>query len=492
MFLGGRYALRDRENNVRISTFNRIVRTLDASVRALGGEPLARQLESMAILIYEVMSAETRDFHDVEHVFDVAGDGDPIEVLAGLFHDVVYHGVDHGFPQSLRPTLVAYVTERRGALTLRPERELTERTARMTLEVFGLAPGMRLDPAAGQNEALSALVATRLLGPMLRAEHLVQIAGCIEATIPFRRPDENGRTCSQQLAERLHGVCAKYGVALDADTITDTVRKAALMANRDVGGFAADNAGEFLVGTWRLYPENNPQLRIGGLYTICDYRSSLLRTERFLSGLDPAHIFRCYRGVPTPEDMEQKRERARRNLAVARRYLRIKLYAAAMLEALAEISGGDAPISMFMGDIRRRNEKVLCMEDHLIPGGRRPLARAAARRRNSELYRLLALGRSRESSFDTRHSPLSTYLVDELGEEAALHGFEMAERLFARKVSAADFLDAQDPAIVAATASACAHVALTRREKLLSLAQEMQARIDASGHNAFCSARSAS
>ena len=455
---------------MRLSTFNRIIRTLDESLRALGGDPQPRELEFIAILVYEAMASETREFHDVDHVFDVAGDGHPVEMLAAMFHDVVYFGVDRGFPPRQHPIVSEFVTERGGVLTLRPAAEMSERIVRLTLEIFGFEAGGRLDPHCGQNEVLSALVAARVLSPIISEEAFVQVAAGIEATIPFRGPDEDGVSCTDRLARRLRATCARHGIGLREDQITRAVQMAVLVANRDVGGFASESTAEFLVGTWELYTENNPQLRFEGLYTIGDYRGSLEKTERFLHGLTPEHIFRSHEGVPNAPELQRITERARHNLEVSVAYLRIKLFAAAYLEALAEASGGDAPLALFMGDIRRRNEDVIRMEDHLTPPERRAVRRKS-RNDNSEVYQLLVQGRARASSFDTNHSPLSAFLVERLGEDEILRRFPVATDLFEGRLAAEEFLHAQEPDVVSIIAGACAKVAMTRRKELMSFVQ---------------------
>ena len=43
-----------------------------------------------------------RFFHNPEHIFDVRGDEDAIEVIAALFHDIVYVQVDHSINFNVR------------------------------------------------------------------------------------------------------------------------------------------------------------------------------------------------------------------------------------------------------------------------------------------------------------------------------------------------------------------------------------------------------
>ena len=55
------------------------------------------KLESMAILIYESMSISTRNYHSVQHIFDISQQlDDPVAILAACFHDCIYYHVDGG------------------------------------------------------------------------------------------------------------------------------------------------------------------------------------------------------------------------------------------------------------------------------------------------------------------------------------------------------------------------------------------------------------
>jgi hypothetical protein len=102
-------------------------------------------------------------------------------------------------------------------------------------------------------------------------------------------------------------------------------------------------------------------------------------------------------------------ERARANIFVARDYLRIRLVAIAILEALAQVSGGDTPLSIFMGDLSDQAGNAPRIEDFLpdIPTpiwvDQSPVIRD-----------LLEVGRASESNFDTRNSRLSLFVFKSL------------------------------------------------------------------------------
>jgi hypothetical protein len=60
------------------------------AVSMLGGDATSPRLEGMAELIIQSMTGPWRSFHTPEHIFDVGAGGTPVEVIAALFHDLVY------------------------------------------------------------------------------------------------------------------------------------------------------------------------------------------------------------------------------------------------------------------------------------------------------------------------------------------------------------------------------------------------------------------
>jgi hypothetical protein len=140
--------------------------------------------------------------------------------------------------------------------------------------VFGFAPGHKLGAFAGLNEYLSTLLAVLELRHTCTPTQLLQIALCIEATVPFRKPDAHGRTVPETLLARMSGYVARHGnlfsppIALSAEQQVAAVQRAVSLANMDVGGFSNPDIRFFLRNTWNLLPESNPSLRTPGLYTL--------------------------------------------------------------------------------------------------------------------------------------------------------------------------------------------------------------------------------
>ena len=132
------------------------------------------------------MSLDSRHYHDVSHAVSVAQEGDAIEILAGLFHDVVYFHVDHALASSLAPFVEPFVEADKGSLKLAARACADDRWVQIALQVFGFSTTEERKPETGLNELLSAIVAAKAMGELLAESDLVQVIACIEATIPFR------------------------------------------------------------------------------------------------------------------------------------------------------------------------------------------------------------------------------------------------------------------------------------------------------------------
>ena len=82
---------------------------LVSSIEQLGGRVDIAKLEQIAELIIQTMRGPWRYFHTSEHIFEVGWSVDPIEVLAALFHDLVYVQVDQGVSFNISSALCPFV-----------------------------------------------------------------------------------------------------------------------------------------------------------------------------------------------------------------------------------------------------------------------------------------------------------------------------------------------------------------------------------------------
>ena len=449
----------------KASALQRLVRRFEAAFRELGHEASAQQFETWSVLIHECMSGRGRRFHTVEHVFDISSGAPPLETLAILFHDTVYVQVDGGLPRPVEEILNDAIDHHDGKYVMRPVDPASQRMKALVNTIFGFVPGQELSIYGGLNEFLSALLLTRSLEGSLPEATLAELAACIEATIPFRGGEDNDPSLG--LAERLAKANSEFELGLSEERQVEAIRRATIVANRDVGNFASEDIRWFLDNTWKLLPETNMSLRGQRLYTISEYRMAMQKMEGFLGFLDPGCVFRQYQGEPSDSDYATMRTRAEANIALGARYLRAKLLAASLLEALAYASGGDAPISLFMGDLPLETPTIR-PESYLPP---RPGTQS--KDIDEQVLDLLEKGRANDSGFDMKHSPLAAYIYLRVGQTECDRLAKVAKDSLGVEDPAErglDYLRALPSETVRMVAEACTHLATTRKQKLNEIA----------------------
>ena len=395
-------------------------------------------------LIVQPMTGPWRFFHTPQHIFKVGATEDAIEVLAALFHDLVYVQVDCSINFQLSYYITPYTKEVKGQLVIREPLDLpADPMFEMVASVFGFAPGQVLQPFAGQNEFLSAVVAVKVLERFLQPEHLIQIVAGIEATIPFRSTLEDGSTVSDRLFERLQLTRDKFNLNLSEEELSEAVKKAVRVSNRDVASFAHPNPAHFLANTWNLLPETNHNL-INCSYTVRDYRIALQKMEGFMNYLRPEVIFRQYRGEPSDRAFKLWDNAARRNLEIAKLYLGSKLVAIAFIEALSSSIGPDVPLVIMMGNMPDGNCNSPRLENFI------PLVANAYQPKNDlerEVMNLLEKGRAKSAKYDLEHSPLATFMVKSMGFEEMRCQCNRAKAFFKEEITAVDFISEFDPTV---------------------------------------------
>ena len=452
---------RPRGPNARPGQLQLLMQRFQVALDTLHIDVPISKLERWSLLIHGCMTSQARHFHDVDHVLDISSDLGPIQTLAALFHDVVYYQVDGGFlPMQLK--ILGDAIHIEGDEVFLVEFETgSDPILEMTTAIFGFQPGQNLSPFGGLNEFLSALLALRCLADHLTMAQLLQVGTCIEATVPFRKTDKDGAPC-QRLFTRLLKVNQSFELGLSTQELVKAVQSAQELANRDVGNFGTTDRAWFLDNTWRLLPESNSPLRQAGFYMVSEYQGALQKMTGFFSTLEADVIFGSFMDKPEPEGVARMTRRARRNIEVGRQYLRAKLVTMSMLAAIAERTGGDAPVGLFMGDLPGKGHRSERLEDFLPS----PKIEAPV---DPEVFELLAEGRKSESDFDLRNSPLSAYLYGILGDEGldALMTYSMQPINEER----ADAILAAIPEQARVDIlESCAQLALTRAEALRDLA----------------------
>lgn len=410
------------------------------SIDKLGGVVDIPHIEAIAELITQTMTGPWRYFHTTEHVFEVGGSVDPIEVVAALFHDLIYTQVDQCVSLNICRYIAPFIKEVKGQFFLRDTHELPHSLMfEVVTTVFGMVPGKALPPMAGQNEFLSALVCGLCLEPFLNASQIAQIAACIEATIPFRPLSPLGLTASELLYQRLVTANQQFNFGWSNDQTIEVVKRAVRLGNRDVENFAYPNSADFLDNTWNLMPETNHELTNSNSYTVSGYRWSLQRMEGFMNFLSPQRVFQRFMGEPDEETYQFLISRTQRNLDIAKLYLGCKLVSIAIIEALSNRLGRDnIAVSMMMGEFPTSGIKTPTLEDFL-PEVQHP--KTAETELEREVLELLCKGRNQDSSYDLKNSPIATFIVQSIGFSEMRPLIQLSKDFFLGTLSASEFLD---------------------------------------------------
>jgi hypothetical protein len=452
---------------MQVGTVQKLITILNHSFHEMGVSVSLEKLENLAVTIHRAMTVQARHFHNLEHVFTFVDPADPIRTMSALYHDIVYYQVDMGFSPQISELISPYLRQENGEFYLAENLPRDDRLVMLTLDVFDLHHGQKISSVTGLNEFLSALVMNKQLDGLVPEKDLLCMTLCVEATIPFRGLTPEGKTHFEIMEQRLREISDRHGLALSQDELIETIKIAVTFANKDIENFAEPDPDRVLDNTWKLLPETNAALRMPDVYSIGAYRQALQKMENFLLGLNPDLIFSQYNGVPTNDEYRLMTRYARNNITIAREYLTLRILATVILEALAKATGGDAPLSLFLGDIPREGVSIKRLE-YFLPDIDAP----AWVDHNSVIYHLLEAGRSGETSFDMKNSPLSLFVYKAMPPEKISATLLRAQEFYDGHLSAHDFLMELDPAVVQPIARASSIMVFTRRQALLAYTGE--------------------
>jgi hypothetical protein len=437
------------------SPVHEIVNALWRALHDLDSNAKLNDIERWGFSIHMALSAPGREYHNHDHVVDLLADGDALEVIAALYHDAVYIQVDQGLPPSMKTELGTVLAHEESGWRILPA--AAGPITGDTLAVFGKKVGDIVTGTTALNELASALVMAIQLANALAREQRIAVSACIEQTIPFR---EN---CVQPLHDRL------VLLGLEGEVLETTMRRAIRLGNRDVENFADNEPARFLDNTWKLLPESNPALHSPLVYTVRDYRAALQKMETFLGSLPADRVFHSWHDEPKHEAYARRVARTTGNLELAVRYLRAKLYAIGIVEAIADVSGGDVPVDYFMGAPKAYQARAeLRRIEQFLPN------LAHAKDIDPPLHQLLAKGRASESSFDTGPSPLAAFLHATVGESGVMQGVDTLRKWWGGGIETMAFLASQPPRPIAAIARAAGNIIDTRRDRLFALAERLE------------------
>lgn len=453
-----------------VANINRFIQHLQAAFEGLRVDVPMADIETMAVLVHSAMESPRRRYHCSEHALYMCEGMSPRQVLAAIFHDLVYYQLDDGFPARATRFLTPLVSKQRDELVLL---KVSDQDSAMQLcfQIFGFRAGQVLPLFEGMNEFLSAAVAVRLLEAHLSLPDLIAVVACIEATIPFRAPQEDGQDCCDLLALRVREQ-ARLCLGLTEDApltkYTDAVMCDAIaIANRDVGGFAEPSPAKFVSATWLLIEESNAPLAAVGVYTLRDYREALTRMQVFLHGLQPERVFHHYAGFPREAEFQRLTTAAAANIAFALSFLQLKITSISIIEALALETGGNCPVSMFLGDVHSAQGVPQRVEDYLPSG---PQLQGL----DAQILQVLEQGRPVDSRNDLTISPLTAYVYRCLGVAGSAAALAHAQQLSSGALQPAKFLAALPQDMLGNVIDACAQIAISRRNSLVMLKSSLQ------------------
>lgn len=236
-------------------TLHRIIDTFSQAFEQLGVVVEVKTLEELAVLIHKAMTVQARNYHNLEHVLSLVNPDSPIQTLAALFHDIVYYQVDLGFLPEIMEVVAPFISKDEQAFSLARGLPAEDRLFSLARETFDIPLGAVITPSHGLNEFLSALVMNKKLGEIVPERELVKMDFCVEATIPFRGPDAQGRDYFERQAGRLRQINGGWGFEMSEAEIRQTICLAVRMANKDVASFAEANPGDFLSKTCGCCPK---------------------------------------------------------------------------------------------------------------------------------------------------------------------------------------------------------------------------------------------
>jgi len=364
-----------------------------------------QQLEEWADFIVTSMNTPGKLYHDADHVLEIldymkrevaqaeaAGihnmASDPISKLAILFHDLIYFSLDQKLSAKqwscLQDVIVMAEPDHTIAqddtrMYLQPFSKHQDPAVAMVQEVFDMPTASSSSssqplPNLGRNEFLSALIAMRLLSTFLTRRQLLQLAMCIEATIPFRPVDPTtGKSPIDRLYDRSLAAYSSFVPRKDTDTDTNgsdddsfvlhAIHQAVLVGNSDIGVFCDPDPTAFLDSNWRLFPEWFPVLLMGQACSSDDnhFGCELVELQHALASvrarrIDPNLIFCVFhppgdsddnnnnnnessRSFPSAPWLTQKRQGATRNLNILQQYIAIRLLSISLLLEMVELLG---------------------------------------------------------------------------------------------------------------------------------------------------------
>ena len=167
--------------------------------------------------------------------------------------------------------------------------------------------------------------------------------------------------------------------------------------------------------------------------------------------LSPEIVFRRYRNEPDEKTYYKLLAQTNQNLEVSRLYLGTKLTSIAILEALSFRIGRDISLSTMMGELPIEDKPVVGLEQFLteIETPYNPSNPIEA-----EVLELLDKGRTLDSSYDVKNSPVATFMVKSLGFEEMQRMLMLSKEFFKGNLTSEELIASCDSHVMSMLKSA--------------------------------------
>ena len=190
-----------------------------------------------------------------------------------------------------------------------------------------------------------------------------------------------------------------------------------------------------------------------------------------MSQLNPEYVFHEYRGHPDEQTFVSMKKAAANNVKQAVEYLQAKLVSMAVLEGIAELTGGDAPVVLLAGASKEDDPSAVQIQDFLNEPRSYRLDRFNGI--NEAVYHVLKVGRNSATHFDSKASPLAAFIYAVLGREALPSCFDRARRAFKSEDSWMEFLQSFPKSLMNEIVKAVATISVVRKDRCLQLAKQL-------------------
>ncbi len=428
--------------------------------------------EGLSYFLLKTMGSEARDYHRPEHPLDVSKNLLPVGQLAALFHDIVYVQVDPTWEKTLAEILYPFVPSRTFNLDVRGElNHVTDPWLKVIVALFGFENETALVPMRGLNEFLSAVVFYKKMRNFLKPEELLRGLACIEATIPFRKADSDGRTPADRLKARIESIQSSpegrfFSGPVDFDLI---VKECKLLIENDLVSFGAETMSWFLSNSWNVMIENNPALR-NHFFSLSDYRKAIFGNIGFFTSLDAKNLY-----WTDSKNLDLSHEklirRTENNLRMATEYMKAIAVSVSMVEAIAQQTGGECAYELFFGTTKKSREHSPVNMDSLIKFGPEPKITED----RLSIYQTLKNGRDMRSRFDHKTSTLSAFLYEQFSAEDFETVFVKVAQYHQGKINADECIAIFNPQLIEKVISLLEYTAFSRKQSLATLKKHFSA-----------------